>query len=271
MEYVNLNSLKISRFILGSNQYSGFSHQGLERDNEMAHFYRTDRIKQSLHQAEALGVTAILGRTDDHMIRTLMEYWDEGGKIKWIAHTIAAAGPTDKLVQKAIKGGASAIAIHGGVMDHAYILQSFGDPKKGIKLAKDGGLPTGIAGHNPAVFPWAEENLDVDFYMCSYYNSAHRDKSPEKSADQNEWFLDEDRMIMANTIQSLKKPVIHYKVFAAGRNEPKSALEFAAKSMRKIDAICVGIFEKDNPNMLREDLTLFENAWNHTSHLSSPQ
>ncbi len=66
---------------------------------------------------------------------------------------------------------------------------------------------------------------------------------------------------MATTIQTLKKPVIHYKVLAAGRNDPKSAFEFAAKNMRNSDAVCVGIFAKDNINMLRDDITLFENAW----------
>jgi hypothetical protein len=261
MESVKLGALSVSRVILGSNQYSGFSHQDIIRDKEMKIYYSTARIKQSLHQAEELGLTTLIGRVDEHILRTLLEYWEEGGKLKWIAHTIAGAGSTDNLVQKAIQGGASAIVIHGGVMDHAYSLRSFGDPKKGIKIAKDAGLPIGIAGHNPAIFSWAEENLDVDFYMCSYYNSAHRDLSPEKSANQHEWFIDEDRNIMASMIQTLKKPVIHFKVFAAGRNEPHSALEFAAKTMRLSDAICVGIFEKNNQNMLKEDLSYFENAW----------
>ena len=50
-------------------------------------------------------------------------------------------------------------------------------------------LPAGIAGHNPDVFRWAESvSLPVDFYMCAYYNSAHRDqRGVERPVALSEW------------------------------------------------------------------------------------
>lgn len=75
-----------------------------------------------------------------------------------------------------------------------------------------------------------------------------------------EWFLEEDRAIMAQVIQTLSKPVIHYKIMAAGRNDPQEAFSFAARFMRPTDMVCVGVYTKDAPHMLRQDLELLETA-----------
>jgi hypothetical protein len=228
----------------------------------MVHYFTAARIKAVLRSAEALGITAVIGRADLHVIRTLMEYWDEGGTLMWLAQTCPGVGPTLKTVQMAVSGGAKAIHIHGGVMDNCLARGDMSDPLAGIAAIRGAGLPVGIAGHNPEVFRWAErEKIDVDYFMCSYYNSAHRDRSAEKSPDQPEWFLEEDRRTMAETIRGLPRPVVHYKVMAAGRNEPPEAFRFAAAAMRPGDGVCVGVFPKERPEMLADDVRLFEQAW----------
>ncbi len=262
MDCVKLGNFEVSRFILGSNPFSGFSHQGPERDGEMVHWYTSARIKEVLRSAEVLGVTAVIGRADRHVIRTFVEYWDEGGSVQWSAQTCPGVGPTLKTAQMAISGGAKAVHIHGGVMDNCLATGDMSDPIAGIETVKKAGLSVGIAGHNPEVFRWAErEKLPVDYYMCSYYNSTPREKRAEKAPDQSECFLEEDREAMTELIQGLSKPVIHYKVMAAGRNDPAEAIPFAVKAMRAQDAICIGIFSKDDPEMLAEDVRIFEEAW----------
>ena len=261
MDKVKLGKLEVSRFIIGSNPFSGFSHQGDKMNLEMQHYFTVARIKETLKQAEKAGITTIIARADNHVIRTLWEYWDEGGKLQWVAQTCPGVGPTEKVAQMAIDGGAKAVYVHGGVMDYCLANNNFDDPLKGIELIRKAGLPVGIAGHNPEVFVWAEKNWNMDFYMCAYYNAAHRDKDAEKKSNQPEWFLEEDRQKMADTIKGLKRPVIHYKVLAAGRNDPKDALPFAAKTMRPTDAVCVGVYTKSKPGMVTEDVKLFEKAW----------
>jgi hypothetical protein len=54
--------------------------------------------------------------------------------------------------------------------------------------------------------------------------------------------------------------VVHYKVLAAGRNDPAAAFGVVARSMRPQDAVCVGVFPRDRPEMIREDVELFEQA-----------
>lgn len=253
---VNLGGLQVSRLIIGGNPFSGFSHQSPERSAEMTHYYSAARIKETLTCAERAGVDTHIGRADHHVMRLLMEHWDEGGSIQWIAQTCPEVGSTEHCVRSAVRGGAKASFIHGGRMDSLLRDNDMDEVHRAIGAMREAGLPAGVAGHNPRVFEWAEENVDVDFYMCCYYNPIARNAQGEHAAGASEWFRPEDRELMVETIARLSKPVIHYKIMAAGRNEPREAFRYAAQHMRPQDAVCVGIFSGDNPNMIEEDVKL---------------
>ena len=64
MDFVRIGDIRVSRFILGSNPFSGFSHQSPEMDLKMMRFYTTRRIKDTLREAERLGINTLIGRTD---------------------------------------------------------------------------------------------------------------------------------------------------------------------------------------------------------------
>ncbi|MFC1608535.1 hypothetical protein ACFL47_11255 [Candidatus Latescibacterota bacterium] len=255
---VKLGHITTSRFILGSNPFSGFSHQGDDRDLEMITYYTTDIIKGVFRQAEELGVTTLIGRGDQHFIRILREYRNEGGTLQWLAQTCPEMKSLDANIDNIIAGGAQGSYIHGGYMDFLLANDGLDEIPPMIDKIKNAGLAAGVAGHDPRVFEWAEDNIDVDFYMCSYYNASHRDESAELKSGMPEWFMPSDRDAMTALIQKLTKPVIHYKILAAGRNEPREAFAFTAKHLRDSDAVCVGVFPKDNENMLAEDVRLFE-------------
>ena len=115
-----MGSLDVSRFIIGSNPVSGFSHQSGEMDSRMKHYFSTGRIKRLLRDGEGLGINTVIARADHHIMRVLMEYWDDGGKLQWIAQTCPELGSIDAGVRNAIVGGAKACFVHGGVMDHLH-------------------------------------------------------------------------------------------------------------------------------------------------------
>jgi hypothetical protein len=73
-----------------------------------------------------------------------------------------------------------------------------------------------------------------------------------------EHFVPEHRDTMVGVIHGLSKPAIHYKVMAAGRNDPRDALAFVARHLRPEDAVCIGIYTKHHSRMLEEDLELLE-------------
>lgn len=257
---VTIAGMEVGRFILGGNPFSGFSHRTPEMSEAQRRFFTTERIKETLREAEALGVNTHLARADHHVMRYLLEHWDQGGKIKWFAQTCPELGPSQRGARNGIAGGASAVYVHGGAMDNMLARGKLDEAVDTVAMIHDAGLPAGVAGHNPAVFEWAEEHLDVEFYMCSYYDPSPRDDDPQHREGEREAWRDSDRERMVETIARLGRPAIHYKVLAAGRNDPAEAFAFVARHLRDNDAVCVGIYQEHGPGMLREDVELLTKA-----------
>ena len=66
---------------------------------------------------------------------------------------------------------------------------------------------------------------------------------------------------MTATIQKLSKPAIHYKVLAAGRNNPATRSATPPAICWPQDAACVGIYPSAaKPKELEEDLRLLEDV-----------
>jgi hypothetical protein len=260
MDSVLLGELKVSRMLLGSNPFSGFSHQGIERDRAMVEHYTVGRIKDAMRTAESLGINSIVARTDHHMIRVLIEYWGEGGGLQWFAQTCPEVGSIEQCADRAARNGAKACHIHGGVMDYLVAQGKTEEAVRGVEYIRGLGMLAGIAGHNVGVFQWAEANVDVDYYMCCYYNPSRRDENPEHVHGAEELYLEEDRTAMTGLIQQLSRPAIHYKVLAAGRNDPREAFAVCRAMMRAGDMVCIGVFTADSEDMLAEDVRLFEAA-----------
>ena len=255
-----IGSRTISRVILGGNPFSGFSHQSPQMDDRMRHYYSAARIKEEYRRAEALGITTHIGRADHHIMRVLMEYWDEGGKIQWIAQTCPELGPTMTGASNGIRGGAVACFVHGGRMDWLLANNQLDEAVNAVAEIRKAGLAAGIAGHKPEIFDWAEKNLDCDFFMCCYYNPTDRSKRPEHVPGVTESFHPDDRDAMMRRIERLPKPVIHYKVLAAGRTPPKDAFAYVARHLRPQDAVCLGIYSGERPGMLEEDVELLRES-----------
>jgi thiamine monophosphate synthase len=254
---VRLGSLQVSRLIIGGNMFSGFSHVSPAKDVEMMRYYTTDRIKATLRRAEALGINTFIGRADRHVMRLMREYRDEGGSIQWIAQTASELLNLTTSISFAIDAGASAVYLHGGKMDWLHAGQELDQAVRGVEQVRQAGLPVGVASHRPPVLAWAEaQKLDVDFYMCSYYDPTPRTTNPMHDPAANETYDPADRQAMVAAIAALRRPAIHYKVLAGGRNPPDQAFAFLKAHWRPGDAVCVGFYTADKPDMIEEDLRL---------------
>jgi len=253
---VSLGALAVTRLIIGGNPFSGFSHQSRARSAEMAAWYTDERIVETLFQAQSLGLNACLCRGDQHMVRVLERYWDEGGTMRWIAQTASEAETPAIGAAFCLDNGASACYLHGGLVDDYIANEQYDQIHAFADTVRTSGVPVGIAGHMPIDFVWAEQNLDLDFYMVSHYNPSPRTHARHNDPAIAEGYLLAEREELVATIQQLGRPAIHYKILAAGRNDPGEAFAYTARHMRPEDAVCVGIFTKDNPNMLAEDVDL---------------
>ncbi len=258
MQSVLFVNLKVSRLILGSNPFSGFSHQSPEKDWEMRHYYSSANIHKVLFQAEGLGINTLIARTDYHVMRMLLEYRDQGGMLQWFAQTCPEVGDHQACILRAHSYGAKAVHLHGGVMDYLYAQQKMDEVQPALDFIREKGMLAGIAAHNPGVIEWAEEHLDLDYYLTCYYNPTPRDEHAAHNPHAAEQYLEEDRLAMTDLIQTLSRPAIHYKILAGGRNDPQQAFAFAASKMRRNDVVCVGVYPKDNPDQLKEDVEFLE-------------
>jgi hypothetical protein len=252
---VSAGKLKVSRLIIGGNPFSGFSHQHAEKDREMCDYYTVARIKAILRQAEALGINTLVARADNHIIRLVREYRNEGGKMQWFAQTCSELNSLSNAIERAIAGGADAVYIHGGKMDWLMADGDMTPAVKGVQQIRKAGLPVGIAGHRVKVFQWAEEQrLDVDFYMCAYYDPTPRDHDPVHNPNAPESWLREDRDRMTALISTLSKPAFHYKVLAGGNADPKESFEVARRTLRPQDAVVIGFYPKNHPRQMEETI-----------------
>lgn len=257
---VSLGGVPVSRLILGGNPFGGYSHSTVDRDNEMIDWYTMERVKETYRKAEEAGVTTHIGRADNFILRALREHWNEGGTLTWICQTCPGVGSIMHGVGNAIRGHARCCFIHGGEMDHRVHADDTAPVFEAVKAIRDAGMAVGVAGHHTRTIQWAADHLDLDFFMTCYYNPSDRTRQAQRDYGQEEYYGPEDRDAMCALIQQLPAPAIHYKVLAAGRHNPKEAFEFVADVYRPGDAVCVGIYTKEGPNMIQEDAALLESA-----------
>jgi hypothetical protein len=258
MRTVQFGDVEVTRFIMGGNPFSGFSHQSPQRDQEMVHYHTVARIKETLRKAEEAGINTFFGRTDRHVKRMLLEYWDEGGQIQWFGQTASELGDQLRAIRDAARAGAKGVYVHGGIVDYWYAQGQYDMFEAAMETMRECGLVAGFAGHSTDVHAWIRDNLQPDFQMCSYYDPSPRGSSPHYGGAQEERWDDSQRDEMVALIQTIPWPVVHYKVFAGGNRPIPAAFQFLADHMRETDLTCVGHYLGDNPNMIAENVATFE-------------
>lgn len=258
LERVRLGAVEVSRLAIGGNPFSGFSHQGGDRDRQMRRYYTAGRIKEALGKAEAAGINTLFARADNHIMRLLGEYWAEGGTIQWIAQTAAEREDYLRNIETAAANGARGCYLHGGQVDYYWNRGEREHFAAALEKIRSLGMAGGLAGHRVEQHEWINDHLDPDFQLCSYYDPAARTDRPDHVPSDSERFNPAHRDGMAAMISKLKAPAVHYKVLAAGRTPVREAFEYVAGAIRPPDVVLVGVFLGDDPDMIEKDVALFE-------------
>lgn len=244
---IKLGNHEVSRLIVGGNPFSGNSHQTNEMSKDMRDYYTTERIKATLRECEAQGINTIQARGDVHIMRMLNEYWNEGGKIQWIAQTASELASVINNVNQIASFGAIACYHHGSKTDALYKEGKLDSVKDVLSAIKDRGVSAGLGTHDPSVIRYAEDNnFGADFYMMAFYNLSKR----------SEVYIPEDRKSTCSIIQEVDKTFLAFKIMAAGRNDPEEAFEYAYKNIKPKDAVVIGIFTKYHPNQVKDNVEL---------------
>lgn len=232
MPTIKLGKLEVSRLILGSNPFFGFSHGNPQAsDGEMRAYYTEERIMAVLDAAAEHGITAVWTPSYDHWIRLWTRYREKGGKLRiWIGQP-DSFGEMKRHIAACAKHGAKAVCIQGECVGRAIRAGKYDLLKEWLEQIRGFGMPAGLASHRPEEILKAEERgLPAEFYHLTVgipdsYRQADRDKALE-------------------TIRKLDKPVVAFKTLGAGRFPPKEAFPYILKSLRRKDGLCVGVFPK---------------------------
>ena len=63
---------------------------------------------------------------------------------------------------------------------------------------------------------------------------------------------------MLDVIATIPRPVVHYKIFAGGNKPILPAFETLGRAMREDDVELIGVFLKDEPDLIAVDVDLFD-------------
>ena len=237
MPTIKLGSVEVSRLILGSNPFFGFAHGNPQaKADEMRQWYSEERTMAVLDAAAERGITAVWTPCYERWIELWNKYREKGGKLKtWIGQPDSFDKMTEHITACA-KNGGKAVCIQGECVDRAYRQNDHARVKGWLEHIKGLGLPAGMASHKPTTHLIAEEKqLPADFYHQCVYQPENYSAACWEQA-------------MA-TIGKLAKPVVAYKVLAAGRTPPAKAFAELFKHLKPKDGLCVGVFPRKHDEL----------------------
>jgi len=246
---VRLGTLEVSRLILGSNPFWGYSHKSARLDEEMRRFHTDERIMRILDEAAACGLTALASPPDERWTKLWGRYKAGGGKLKiWISQCHGAPEQMLQEIDRSVDAGAAAIFIQGARVEEQFGKGAYDTLRTWIEHIKRAGLPAGAAAHWPEIHPELERrDFPTDFYYQCMYNAS---KTSDYSAAE--------RDKAAATVARLVKPVIAYKILAAGRLTAAEGFEYAFNHIRRKDGVCVGIYAENAIDQIRQNATYTE-------------
>jgi hypothetical protein len=269
-----IGKVRISRLIIGGNQFSGWSHsRDLKYLRDLFKAYSTDeRIMETLQLAEESGVNTIITASSDY----LDKYWRErGGQIQWIAQVHPKVDNVTSDIKRAIDNGAVGAYVQGGVGD-SFVKNGRVDLLgEAVEFIKAKGLIAGIGGHSLQV-PMAVEKAGIhpDFYMKTlhhgnYWSSTPKEQRMEFNVDSgspydhdNIWSITPEKTI--EFMKTVDKPWIAFKVLAAGAIHPREGFRYAFEN--GADFVCVGMFDFQ----IREDVIIARDAVSSAANRQRP-
>jgi len=246
---VDFCGLETTRLIIGANPFGGYSHQTKARDEEMRSYYTVDRILETWARAEAAGInTMITNNETPHVLDAVREYLGGGGRLQWIAQVNRRTKPDmESAIDEVVEIGCSALYFHGALVDRAYAEGDESTIRRWSDHARSAGVPAGVAGHAPAAHRWVDRIDAVDFHAVCFFNcgSLHEGRGGKFSLV--------DVASATETIRSIAKPCIGYKIMGAGRIDPRMAFEYAFASIKSTDVVNVGMYRGDNDDIVEEN------------------
>jgi len=250
---VRFGKFEITRMIVGSNPFYGYSHFNRILDQTMKEWYTQDRKMEVLHACERNGVGTWQVHYNDQPMEDLKRYRAEGGKMNLVLLADFELMKNPKLLPEVAKLGPMGIGHHGNRTDERFHDGQKQLVKDFLKAVRDSGVMVGLSTHNPAVIDTVEsEGWDIDYYQTCLYRVTRTSEEARRDFGESpigEIYMEKDPERMCRMIRQTKKPCLAFKLFGAGRTiatpqQVEAAFRFAFANIKPTDAVIVGMFPK---------------------------
>jgi hypothetical protein len=252
-----IGGLSLSRMVVGTNWFLGFSHQSAAKNEFLVNFQTSNKIADVLKVFLDAGVDAVLGPTHPSLIQGIKEAEQRTGQKLTVILTPAfniepgglAEEEPEAVIAKCKQMGAAICMPHQMVTDSLLDrkTRTIRDIEKITSLIRQYEMIPALSTHLPETITFCDEHhYDIETYL-QIYNAAGFMMPIEV-----EW----EHSIIA----AAHKPVMTIKPLAAGRITPMIGLCFAWNTLRPQDLVTVGT---TTPDEAREVIELSLDYLNH--------
>jgi hypothetical protein len=250
---VKFQGRDITRLIIGSNPFYGYSHFNPFLDRVMRDFYTPDKRIEVLLAAERAGINTWQVHYNDPTVADWKRYRAEGGKMNVLLLADFALMKDWKLLGEVAKLKPIGVGYHGGVTDQRFRAGEMNIVHDFTKAVHDAGMAAGVSMHNPAVLAYIEEHgWDIDYYQTCLYRPTRTSEEARAEFGESpvpEIYMERDPERMTSMVRKTKKTCFVFKLFGAGRtcSSPQmveQSFRFALNNIKPRDPVIVGMCPK---------------------------
>jgi hypothetical protein len=239
----SIEGLSVSRMIIGTNWFFGWSHTSRAKDAYIKSTMTTDKIASVIEVFLEAGVDTMMGQIQHPGMKEAVTEAEQrsGRKITFVSTPGLNVGerPEDfdqarRTIERDAELGAAICMPHTSSTDSLVDtrLRRITNMDRYCHMVRDCGMLPGLSTHMPEAIVLADQTgLDVATYI-SIYNAAGFLMSLEV-----DW--------VHRTIWNARHPVMTIKPMAAGRLLPLVGLAFAWATLRDQDMVTVGTMTPD--------------------------
>ncbi len=167
---VKFREHEITRLIIGSNPFYGYSHFNPLFDRFMREYYTQDKRIEVLKAAERAGINTWQVHYNDPTVEDWKRYRAEGGKMKVLLLADFALMKDWKLMTEVAKLKPIGVGHHGNRTDERFRTGQMNIVRDFTKAVHDAGMPAGVSMHNPEVLAYIEEHgWELEYYQTCLY------------------------------------------------------------------------------------------------------
>ncbi len=237
-----VGGVSISRLIIGTNWFLGYSHSSVAKDKFITNFQTRNKIADTLEVFLEYGIDAVMGPPSDLLYEAIQEAQDRIGRqlisILTPTFNILPGGPQELEPERVFDHcqalGATFCLPHQCVTDVLLdrMYNQIRDIDRYTNMIRERGMVPGLSTHSPDTIVIADKSgADVETYIQIYNASGFL------MHVEVDWIM--------RIINGAQKPVMVIKPLAAGRLLPVVGLTHVWNTIRDQDMVSIGTTTPD--------------------------